>query len=294
MGEQTGITWADKTWSPWRGCTKVSEGCKNCYAEGMSGRNPKVLGEWGPNGTRIVNANWETPRQWSREAGKAGRREFVFPSLCDPFEDFNGPMHDHKGNHSINPADTLPYTMPEIRDRFFDLTCQTPFIDWLVLTKRPENIMSMWPVEFDRPGSQELRKQYENVWLGTSVEDQASADYRLPHLLACRELSPVLWLSVEPLLGPIKFKTLDGIDWVIIGNESNGKKNGRYGIDPQATADDWCHWTMSIIEHCRKAGVAVFVKQIPQGGFVEKDPAKFPSWFRIQEFPTPRIPVPKT
>lgn len=293
MGERTGITWTDKTWSPWRGCAKVSEGCKNCYAEGMSGRNPKVLGEWGTNGTRIVNADWRKPKKWSDEAAANGDRCLIFPSLCDPFEDYQYQMSDHRGN-LLNRSVDLPVTMDYTRGSFFDLIDTTPAADWLLLTKRPENISEMWPKELDRVGGPELSKHRENVWLGTSVEDQASADYRLPHLLKCRELSPVLWLSAEPLLGPIKFKTLAGIDWVIIGNESNGKKNGRYGIDPLAIAFDWYDWAFSIIVQCRAAGVAVFVKQIPQGGFVEKDPAKFPPEFQIQEFPTPRTPVPKT
>lgn len=293
MGEQTGITWADKTWSPWRGCTKVSEGCRSCYAEGLSGRNPKVLGEWGPNGTRIVNADWRKPKQWSDEAATNGGRCLIFPSLCDPFENFQGQMSDHRGNRLFCPAG-FPVSMNDKRQSFFGLTGVTLGADWLVLTKRPENIRNMWPKELDGIDGPEIEKFCGNVWLGTSVEDQASADYRLPHLLKCRDLSPVLWLSAEPLLGPIKFKTLEGIDWVIIGNESNGKKNGRYGIDPLAIAFDWYDWAFDIIVQCRAAGVAVFVKQIPQGGFVEKDPAKFPSEFQVQEFPVPRTPVPKT
>lgn len=294
MGEQTGITWTDRTWSPWRGCTKVSEGCRSCYAEGLSGRNPKVLGEWGPNGVRVVNAKWSTPLTWNDMAEAEMKRMKVFPSLCDPFEDFQGQMSDHRGNLLSDPEEGEPIGIGVFQDKFAWLWSRTPWIDWLVLTKRPENIRGMWPVEFDRPGSPEVRKQYENVWLGTSVEDQASADYRIPHLLKCRDLSPVLWLSVEPLLGPIPFRSLEGIDWVIIGNESNGKKNGRYGIDPRATADDWYIWTQLIIDQCRAAGVAVFVKQIPIGDHVQKDPSKFPSWLRIQEFPDYKPALTKT
>ena len=68
MGETTGIAWTDHTFNPWRGCTKVSAGCANCYAETLSGRNPGTLGKWGPNGTRVVaaEARWREPLKWNR------------------------------------------------------------------------------------------------------------------------------------------------------------------------------------------------------------------------------------
>lgn len=241
MGEITKIEWTDRTWSPWRGCTKVSEGCARCYAERQSVRNPKTLGVWGPNGKRVLNANWAQLVKWDREAFNAGARCRVFPSLCDPFEDFGGQMSNHKGELLTCNLGT-PYMMDDARREFFSTTILLKSIDWLVLTKRPENIprMLLGPEAF-----------HENVWLGTSVENQAAADERIPALLKCRKNSPVLWLSVEPLLGRVEFKSLEGIDWVIVGGESGP------GARPCDVA-----WIRSIVEQCRDAGVPVFVKQL--------------------------------
>src|SRR4051812_31601872 len=119
MGAETKIQWCDYTWSPWHGCAKVSPGCTNCYAEKMSHRNPGVLGIWGGKGTRVISADWDKPRRWDRAAAKAGKRRRVFPSICDPFEDRSD--------------------LVDARIRFFHLISETPNLDWLVLTKRPEN-----------------------------------------------------------------------------------------------------------------------------------------------------------
>ena len=90
MGETTKISWADSTFSPWRGCTKNGPACANCYADAMSRRNTDVLGSWGPNGTRVIasEAYWRKLNVWDRAAAEAGKRIRVFPSLCDPFEGF--------------------------------------------------------------------------------------------------------------------------------------------------------------------------------------------------------------
>lgn len=76
MAENSKIEWTHHTWNPWRGCTKVSAGCANCYAETLSGRNPKTLGIWGPQGTRVVasESTWKEPMKWDREAAAAGER----------------------------------------------------------------------------------------------------------------------------------------------------------------------------------------------------------------------------
>lgn len=231
MGRETGIQWCDHTWSPWRGCAKVSPGCANCYAERLSHRNPAVLGEWGPTGKRAVNQSPETPLRWDRAAEKAGKRRRVFPSLCDPFEgreDLRVPLAD-----------------------FWHLIWRTPSLDWLVLTKRPENakrFLDRWADlsgEAFEPklvrGPEATRKAHPsgrgqiwadmmeamgepppgcayppfdwmegpicwpnfpyNLWLGVSVEDQRRADERVPALLGIP--ASVRWLSVEPLLGPV-------------------------------------------------------------------------------------------
>ena len=130
MAENSNIEWTHHTFNPWIGCTKVSPGCANCYAETRSKRFPDQ-GQWGPNGKRVVtsDSNWKLPLRWNRAAEAAGERHRVFcASLADVFE-----------------ADD---TMPEAsrgpvmyaRAGLFHLIMDTPRLDWLLLTKRPEGI----------------------------------------------------------------------------------------------------------------------------------------------------------
>lgn len=251
MGANTGIEWCHATFNPWRGCTKVSAGCKNCYAETMSGRNPAVLGVWGPRGTRVVAAEsyWRQPIKWNAAAAAAGERHRVFcASLADVFE---GP--------ETMPASEWPKVVAA-RARLFDLISDTPNLDWLLLTKRPQNIMQML-IDAGR-GFQDLPPW---VWIGTSVEDQAAADERIPHLL--RVPARVRFLSCEPLLGPVDLREwFDaghesggpagwvgepiGIHWVIVGGESGA---GARPMHPE--------WARSLRDQCVAAGVKFFFKQ---------------------------------
>jgi protein gp37 len=289
LAENSKIEWTDHTFNPWRGCTKVSDGCKNCYAETMSGRNPRMLGVWGPKGTRVIASEnyWKQPLRWNREAKEAGVRRRVFcASLADVFEG----------------QDTMPAecweAVQKARERLFGLAYETKWLDWLFLTKRPENIptilSSVKHLSYPHTDWWTLinRQPRYNWWFGTSVENQECADERIPHLLRCP--AEVRFLSVEPLLGPLdlmeyltvpcpscdgagggrNFHTLsldDGawdcqqcegsgrkiekymsnIDWVIIGGESG---TGARPFDIQ--------WARSIITQCRAAGVAVFMKQV--------------------------------
>lgn len=267
MGEVTQIGWCHKTKSMWHGCTKVSDGCKNCYAARDAVRFPGRRGIWGPNGTRVVSANWQEYIAWNRKARSEGVAYRVFPSLCDPFEDFQGYMTDKHGN-------IFDATMGYIRRLWFeDVAMKTPSLRHLLLTKRPGNILPFWPVmesagdiapfpgmpgPLGQPLPAVRKAGMNNIWLGTSVENQEMADKRIPELVKCRSLSPVLWLSIEPLLGPIEFKSLKGIDWAIIGGESG--PNHRE-CDPK--------WFDRIAEQCMDSGVKVFVKQDsgPNPGF---------------------------
>lgn len=323
MGANTKIEWCDFTFNCWRGCTKVSPGCKNCYAETLSGRNPKTLGVWGPQGTRVVAAEsaWREPLKWDREAKRDGVRRRVFcASLADVFEDWRGPMlhaSGYKLHHGFALSDSPRWiesssdstntlvTMDDVRRRLFALIDATPNLDWLVLTKRPENIAKMMP-EYVRtspsenwffdPEEQKRRGLTHagphkstmsvsgvgvvrpNLWLGTSVENQAAADERIPHLL--RTPAAVRFLSCEPLLGPVDldravfngqsqglesegipghlavevaatFKRLDGLHWCIVGGESG------HGARPFHV-----EWARSLVKQCKAAGVACFVKQL--------------------------------
>jgi protein gp37 len=182
MSDTTLISWADATFNPWMGCQRVSPACEHCYAE--TSTPVRVLRErklevWGPPSTtprqRTSLSNWKKPRQWDRAAARAGKRVRVFcASLADVFED--------------HPA------LPPWRAELFAMIEQTPHLDWMLLTKRPQNIRAMVPPSW-------LEAPRANVWLGTTVEDQRRAEERIPHLLAVP--AAVRFLSCEPLLGPV-------------------------------------------------------------------------------------------
>lgn len=252
MAENSKIEWCDHSASPWHGCTKVSDGCDHCYAATFSVRNPSVLGIWGDDGKRVKSKSFiANLKRWNAEAKQKGKAVTVFPSLCDPFED--------------RPE------LVEWRNEMFTVVRSLTWIRLLLLTKRPENVIDMWPkidaddfpAEWDMQHGAPL--EYDNVLLGTSVENQACANERIPHLLLCRNFVAGTFLSCEPLLGPIEFsnvskrsdwktrlgkKSLDGIDWVIVGGESG--PNAR----PMHPA-----WSRSIRDQCQAADVAFMFKQ---------------------------------
>lgn len=313
MAENSKIAWTNHTFNPWIGCTKVSPGCAHCYAENlMDVRYGKA--QWGPNGTRVrtSDANWRKPLKWNRDAEKSGVRARVFcASLADVFEDWKGPIVDAQGNPlatfggGYRPA--LPgdahciAMMDDIRRDLFSLIDATPYLDWLLLTKRPENIRRMWhPRIVDIDGAK-IEGRRHNVWLGTSVENQEMAEERIPHLLGRRDLAPVLWLSVEPMLGPIDFRNgaalCDYLSWVVFGGESSQGKPAR----PCNVA-----WIRDGVRQCLAAGVRPFVKQLgssPRWSEAEiwaghagriirdkagSDPAEWPEDLRVREFPNCR------
>lgn len=180
MGENTKIEWADHTFNPWTGCTKVSPGCDHCYAEGWSKRSGLV--EWGPHGSRrrTSPANWRKPLKWDAEAKAAGVRKRVFcASLADVFDNHGSIASGWRGD-------------------LWHLIARTTNLDWLLLTKRPQNIAKTLP---DCYGAPAWGDGWANVWLGTTVENQAEADRRIPHLLSVP--ASVRFLSCEPLLGPL-------------------------------------------------------------------------------------------
>jgi len=219
---------------------------------------------------------------------KSVRRRVLCASLADVFEDWDGPVLDHQGSQLTNATfetagpNNLPLTLDDLRHDLSDLIDATPYLDWLLLTKRPENVLRMtttWSWHACETGdcphshrddcdSESKRKYRENVWIGTSVENQEQANKRIPELLKCRNLSPVLFLSCEPLLGSIQFGLVpddktrpaedsmkytafgSGIDWVIAGGES--------GPQARPSHPDWFH---SLQLQCKDAGVPFFFKQ---------------------------------
>jgi protein gp37 len=252
MAEATKIQWSDATFNPWRSCSKLSEGCANCYAERSSHRNERVLGEWGPNGTRPVaaEAQWREVFAWNERAAAEGVRRRVFcASIADVFE---GP-------------ETMPGTAVSAinltRARLFDTIARTPWLDWLLLTKRTDGIKAriseVTDYEHYRLGAAMARRWLDgdfppNVWLGASVENQRRR-YRILEL--CAVPARVRFLSVEPILEAIDLE-LDRfcgmVDWVIVGGESGAAAKVR-------TFD--LAWAEQVIAECRAARVPVFVKQ---------------------------------
>jgi protein gp37 len=255
MGKATKIEWTDHTFNPWRGCQRVSPGCEHCYAETMAGRNPKILGVWGPRGSRVLAApaQWQEALRWQEQCAKEGRVETVFcASLADVFEHWDGQMADVKGQPislvtslgRVGPVmESRPYTLDDARKRLWSLIRQCPNLHFQILTKRPENIRLMLP-----PG------RWDNIWLGVSVE---SAEYlwRLDALQDANQSHvqvPVLFVSIEPLLEPINFgATLEGMDWAILGGESG----------PDARPFDLV-WARSIREQCLRSHCPLFIKQV--------------------------------
>jgi protein gp37 len=295
MGTNSGIQWTTHTFNPWRGCTKVSAGCANCYAEKLSGRNPGVLGVWGKGGTREVAAEsyWRFPLKWDRAAAAAGERHRVFcASLADVFE---GP--------ETMPAEALP-AVRAARVRLFDLIRTTPNLDWLLLTKRPQHIRRVLEETLilseggnpddadyfvDRDGSfpeNDLawwlndwcgENPPANVWLGTSVEDQKAADERIPHLL--KVPAAVRFLSCEPLLGPVLLTEIErpAGAGVHVFSALESDVDTRDDEDFRGATIAWviiggesgfgarpfrAEWAWSIVQQCKAVGVPVFMKQL--------------------------------
>lgn len=222
MAQNSPIEWTDHTFNPWWGCTKISQGCKHCYAETWSSRYG-FEDVWGPNKVRRTfgEKHWKEPLKWNRLATESGTRVRVFcASMADVFE--NNPSVESE------------------RIKLWRLIEQTPMLDWLLLTKRPENMLKFAPWTGAWP---------QNVWAMTSVENQKEADRRIPELLQVP--ASVHALSAEPLLGRLNLRPwLDRIDWVIVGGESGSKARQMRSS-----------WARDLRDQCEEATVAFFFKQ---------------------------------
>lgn len=270
--------WTDETWNPVRGCSLVSAGCTHCYAmrqawrfngegqpyEGLTkkaARGPVWTGE-----ARFIPEQLEKPLRWRKP-----RRVFV-NSMSDLF-------HPDITNEQIAAV--------------FGVMAASPQHTFQILTKRPERARQWfaWAQRLDSPGSErawrvcrvqmlycvepprdgygpQTRETWPlpNVWLGVSVEDQATADDRIPQLL--RLPAAIRFVSAEPLLGPIYFgddiyaamsgESSPPIDWVIVG--------GEFGPNARLCYVDWVR---RIVRACHFSGIAVFVKQL---GYRYEDP----------------------
>lgn len=183
MGDTSIIAWTDRTWNPWRGCTKISPGCAHCYmftAQARYGQDPERVQR---------TKTWNDPIKWEREAAASGRHERVFTcSWSDWFHE---------------DADAW-------REEAWAVVRRCPHLHFQILTKRHERIAAHLPADWG-PGG------YPNVWLGVSIENNRHI-FRADTL---RQVPAVVrFISAEPLLGPLPDLELHGIDWLIVGGES--------------------------------------------------------------------------
>lgn len=261
--ENTKIEWATSTFNPWMGCTKVSTGCANCYAEAtMDLRYHKV--KWGAGQPRALTSvdNWKKPLRWNRAAVAAG-------AMSDPAK--------RPRIFCASLADVFDEEVPSRwRDRLWELIHACHALDWLILTKRPRNMAAMLPDDFLRPDDP---LPWPHVWLGVTVEDQANL-WRAEHLVTIPAARR--FLSVEPLVGPLSFclgqrnallcplcqgSASDpekpgpcpacqdsllglGIHWVIVGGESGDLARPMHP-----------DWAARVMDECSSAGVHFFFKQ---------------------------------
>jgi len=310
MGDKSGIQWTDATWNPVTGCSKVSAGCKFCYAEKLW---PRVYRDRPFTDVRLHPERLDQPLRWRKP-----RMVFV-NSMSDLF-------HEDLSNEQIAAVFGV---MAAAMCHTFQVLTKRPerMLDWFrwVSDFEPSRIARCWAYamrlgavkDFDIwPGGRQW--PLPNVWLGVSVEDQKAADERIPILL--QTPAAVRWVSAEPLLGPIDFDRIGNalfdrnkairdamrgpaalnrdqaeysiarteLDWVVGGGES-GPKARPCNLE----------WIRSIVEQCRAADVPVFVKQVgsnPVGprcfeSAMRKgkggDPGEWPEDLRVREWPAP-------
>lgn len=258
MGVDTEIEWCDHTFNGVRGCSHAllpngqeRQGCANCYAEAGSKRNSRQLGTWGEEGTRVLSPPkyWEQLDKWHRAAVQDGelRRVFCY-SIADVFE-------SPRGLANLDVCSRGRGLLWQAIERLCPTRAASSTAEWptprglifLLLTKRPDNVPRMVPREW-------LTDWPPHVWIGTSVEDQESADWAIPHLLS---VPGVPFLSIEPLLGPIRLppnvvgRVRCAVDWLIVGGESG------HGARP-CDLD----WISDLVQQAKAAHCPVFVKQL--------------------------------
>lgn len=286
MGETTGIDYADKTWSPWIGCTECSPGCTHCYAREYAKRFPARYGHcWGPGKPRYRTAEsgWRKPRAWNRKAtgqlAKCSRcgwdRCFHGVVMAEARDPQCGAFQPPRVMLSL--CDWLdPEVDPAWLADLLALIASTPHLRWLLLSKRPElwrermEAVLRYHQRYESEGHAQayawtkawlgheeppdwLDHKARNVWAGKSVCTQAEAD-DVGDLLAIP--ARLRFLSVEPMLEAVDLSDTewwqsDGIGWVICGGET--------GRDARPMHPDWAR---SLRDQCRAAGVPFLFKQV--------------------------------
>lgn len=248
MGYRSEIEWTDHTFNPWWGCTRVSPACDNCYAEAFSRRLGMNIWSYRTSRRFLSDTNWRLPLKWNEHAAKAGRKERVFcASMADVFEWKRGLSHE--------------------RDKLWKLIESTPYLIWLLLTKRPHLVKRLVPWE----------EWPSNVWIGTTVEDQKWTDKRIPSLVDLPTENR--FLSCEPLLGQIdiaKWLSSSEIGWVIAGGES--------GHHARPTEPDWFY---HLRDQCLKFNTPFHFKQWGNWAPIDSAEKQIPRRTFMQGFSTP-------
>ena len=271
MADQTNIEWADSTFNPWIGCTKISPACDHCYAEAMMDKRMGRV-QWGAGKPRqrTSAANWRKPAQWNakpfyqcRDCGWRGddpipRAAGGGPAECPRCESVMIEK-DRRRVFCASLADVFDNEVDPIwRRDLFRLIDATPNLDWLLLTKRIGNARNMSQHAMGMIGA--IHKPLPpNVWLGATICNQEEADRDIPKLLAVP--AAVRFLSIEPMLGPIDLTWVDRsdgilvtkmepIDWIIVGGES--------GPHARPMRPDWVR---SLRDQGAAAGVPFLFKQ---------------------------------
>lgn len=236
--KESKIEWTDHTFNPWIGCTKVSAGCANCYAETlMDTRYGRVRWGKGNSRSRTSETYWRQPMSWQRNAEKLNAPQRVFcASLADVFD-------------NEVPVEWL--------HELLWLVTQTHSLRWLLLTKRPENIIrrikevsvtrSAKIPTWDLWADWETAYGLPNVWLGVSAEDQQRYDERVGELMTIP--ARIRFVSAEPLLGPIVMEP-QSPQWIIVGGESGP------GARPMCP-----DWVRALRDESEQRHVAFFFKQ---------------------------------
>lgn len=279
MGENTKIGWTDHTFNPWWGCTKISPGCANCYADNDATRYGFDI--WGDDKPRRFFGdehfreplNWERRRFRCTSCGKWNESTLCRSKGC------SGTCIEKRPRIFMASYADFWESRPDLLEHqlhALDVVRQTPLCDYLILTKRPENIMgrlaamSQEGEKMGRPEAAQLAREWffgkapRNVWLGVTAENQKEADRRVDILMAMP--ARVRFVSYEPALEAVSFKRWcgpvsetdedgwrpdPGLDWIIVGGESGNKARG---FD--------MGWARSIVELGARTQTAVFVKQM--------------------------------
>lgn len=351
-GEST-ISWTDATWNPVRGCTRVSEGCRNCYAERIAARFTKP-GQPFHGFAKVVAPRDGLDRVGGRRNGWTGRVELVPDQLDWPLSWRGSAQARAEGRRSrvfVNSMSDLFHESLPDHDIIAVLgaIAASPQHTFQVLTKRPDRMarffllpnlasrvedarVSAYRRHYNRhPGKAvpehlfggDVRNRWplRNLWLGTSVEDQRTADYRVPQLLSITD-AVVHFVSYEPALGPVGFRPLDdfsdlghgagwfspsqhgraSLRWVIVGGESG-----------PCARPFVVKWALRVKQLCQQFSVPFFFKQLgaypvlsapehgwPSGRIFEGDSngvrvrladrkgedwTEWPENYRVREFP---------